>query len=134
MLIGPGREGALGVPGATNVEQVQVQVQGRHVPERLGEHDPQAGPGELVYRAGQGELEQERAAQLAELGYVGLAMDVYGKGKRGASTPECQALMKPLADDLQYGRLSRGGHVRVVHKDGKIAYEFDPTPAPPESP
>ncbi len=49
--------------------------------------------------AGQGEFEQERAAQLAELGYVGIAMDVYGKGKRGGNTKECQALMRPLTAD-----------------------------------
>jgi dienelactone hydrolase len=49
--------------------------------------------------AGQGEFEQGRAAQLAELGYVGFAMDVYGKGRRGTTQTECQALMTPLVAD-----------------------------------
>ena len=49
--------------------------------------------------AGRGELEEHRAEQLAELGYVGFALDMYGKGKRGASKEENAALMQPLIDD-----------------------------------
>ena len=41
--------------------------------------------------AGRGELEEHRAEQLAELGYVGFALDMYGKGKRGASKEENDA-------------------------------------------
>src|SRR6202000_3239163 len=40
-------------------------------------------------------------------------------------------IKKPLADDILFGRRSRGGHVRVERKDGKLAFEFDaPPPAP----
>ncbi len=46
---------------------------------------------------GLSEFEQEKAEWLAGLGYAGFAMDVYGKGKRGETTEECQALMEPLA-------------------------------------
>ncbi|MEZ4430088.1 MAG: dienelactone hydrolase family protein [Nannocystaceae bacterium] len=49
--------------------------------------------------AGQGDFERGRAAQLAALGYVGVAVDVYGEGKRGASNEECRALMLPLVTD-----------------------------------
>ena len=49
--------------------------------------------------AGRGELEEHRAEQLAELGYVGFALDMYGKDKRGASKEENAALMQPLIDD-----------------------------------
>ncbi len=49
--------------------------------------------------AGQGEFEQAFAAMLAERGHVGVAIDVYGKGKRGENQAECQALMTPLASD-----------------------------------
>jgi dienelactone hydrolase len=49
--------------------------------------------------AGQGDFEQAFAAHLAGLGYVGVAIDVYGKGKRGTNAEECRALMMPLAGD-----------------------------------
>lgn len=46
---------------------------------------------------GQSGFEQDKAKLLAEWGYAGFAMDVYGKGNRGETTEECQALMEPLA-------------------------------------
>ena len=48
---------------------------------------------------GLGDHEKEAAARLARLGYTGFAIDVYGKGKRGTSVEENQALMNPLASD-----------------------------------
>jgi ATP-dependent Clp protease ATP-binding subunit ClpA len=33
-------------------------------------------------------------------------------------------IKKPLADDILFGKLAKGGHVKVVLKDGKIAFEF----------
>ena len=33
-------------------------------------------------------------------------------------------IKKPLADDILFGRLTRGGHVRVELKDGKIAFDI----------
>ncbi|MDB5470460.1 MAG: clpA [Caulobacter sp.] len=42
-------------------------------------------------------------------------------------------IKKPLADDILFGKLSKGGHVKVVLKDGKIAFEFEiDTPKPRE--
>ena len=35
-------------------------------------------------------------------------------------------IKKPLADEILFGRLVRGGHVKVELKDGKIAFEIDP--------
>lgn len=49
--------------------------------------------------AGRGEHEEHRAEQLAELGYVGFAIDLYGKGVRGNSKEENAALMQPLLDN-----------------------------------
>jgi len=62
-------------------------------------HDPR--PGVLVSHAwgGRGEYEEHRAELLAELGYVGFALDLYGKGVRGTSKEENAALMQPLLDD-----------------------------------
>ena len=48
---------------------------------------------------GQGAFEQEAAKKLAEMGYAGFAVDVYGKGKRGTTVEENQALMNPLVGD-----------------------------------
>lgn len=49
--------------------------------------------------AGQGDSDREVAQKLANLGYVGFAADVYGKGKRGDPTGDNTHLMKPLLDD-----------------------------------
>ena len=58
-------------------------------------------PGVLISHAwaGRGDHEEHRAQQLAELGYVGFALDLYGKDKRGTSKEENAALMQPLLDD-----------------------------------
>lgn len=58
-------------------------------------------PGVLVSHAwgGRSEFEDRKAEQLAELGYVGFAVDLYGKGVRGNSPEENAALMQPYLDD-----------------------------------
>lgn len=58
-------------------------------------------PGVLVSHAwsGRGQHEESKAEQLAELGYVGCAIDLYGKGKRGTTKHENAALMQPLLDE-----------------------------------
>ena len=49
--------------------------------------------------AGQGDFERDRAQKLAELGYAGYALDMYGKGVLGTSVAENSALMKPFMED-----------------------------------
>jgi dienelactone hydrolase len=58
-------------------------------------------PGVLVSHAwaGRGEFEENKAVQLAELGYVGFAIDLYGKAVKGTSPEENGALMQPFLDD-----------------------------------
>jgi ATP-dependent Clp protease ATP-binding subunit ClpA len=34
-------------------------------------------------------------------------------------------IKKPLADEILFGRLVKGGHVQVVLKDGKLAFEIE---------
>ncbi len=34
-------------------------------------------------------------------------------------------IKKPLADDILFGKLAKGGHVKVVLRDGKIAFDFE---------
>lgn len=58
-------------------------------------------PGVLIAHAwgGRGEFEEGKAERLAELGYIGFALDLYGKGRRGNSREENEALMNPLLAD-----------------------------------
>jgi len=55
----------------------------------------------LVFHAwgGQHDFERGVADRLAELGYAAMAVDLYGKGKRGSSPEENTALMGPLVSD-----------------------------------
>jgi ATP-dependent Clp protease ATP-binding subunit ClpA len=52
--------------------------------------------------------------------------DLYGARPLARTIQE--QIKKPLADDILFGRLAKGGHVRVVLKDGKLAFEFDGKP------
>ena len=58
-------------------------------------------PGVLVFHAwaGQDDFARVQAEKLAELGYVGFAVDMYGKGQRGNSAQENNALMQPFMND-----------------------------------
>lgn len=49
--------------------------------------------------SGKNDFACEKATKLTELGYVGFALDMYGKGKTGTTTEEKTALMQPLAQD-----------------------------------
>jgi len=49
--------------------------------------------------AGKDDFVHERAEDLAALGYVGFAVDMYGNGKVGSDTEENQSLMAPLLSD-----------------------------------
>ncbi|MYF57463.1 MAG: dienelactone hydrolase family protein [Gammaproteobacteria bacterium] len=76
--------------------------------------DDARGPAPAVAVAhawsGRAEHECEAAEQLAGEGYVGIALDVYGKGVLGQSVEENMALMNPLIEDraLLQARLLAG--------------------------
>ena len=36
-----------------------------------------------------------------------------------------EALKKPLANEILFGKLVKGGHVKVVLKDGKLGFEIE---------
>lgn len=65
--------------------------------------DAQTGPrpGVMVTPTfkGQSGFETQKAEALAELGYVGFAIDIYGQGKRASTPEEAGALMAVLNDD-----------------------------------
>jgi dienelactone hydrolase len=58
-------------------------------------------PAVLVAHAwgGRDEFAAEKAGKLAEMGYVGFALDMYGQGVRGSSIDQNSALMQPFMDD-----------------------------------
>ena len=43
-------------------------------------------------------------------------------------------IKKPLADEILFGRLAKGGHVKVVLKDGTLAFEIDGQTRAPGAP
>ena len=49
--------------------------------------------------AGRDEFVAGKAKKLAELGYVGFAVDMYGKGVLGTNPDECMKLMQPFMAD-----------------------------------
>jgi dienelactone hydrolase len=57
-------------------------------------------PAVLIAHAwgGRDEFVNDKAIQLAELGYVAFALDMYGQGVSGANPEENSALMQPLDD------------------------------------
>jgi dienelactone hydrolase len=58
-------------------------------------------PGVMIAHAwgGRGEVEENTAHRLAELGYAGFAIDMFGKGVRGGSREENAALIAPFLTD-----------------------------------
>jgi len=36
-----------------------------------------------------------------------------------------EKLKKPLAEEVLFGRLARGGHLRVLERDGKLVFEIE---------
>ncbi|MBU1346224.1 MAG: ATP-dependent Clp protease ATP-binding subunit ClpA [Alphaproteobacteria bacterium] len=71
------------------------------------------------------ELTDDAADWLAKNGFD----ELYGARPLGRVIQE--NIKKPLADDILFGRLTRGGHVKVELKDGKIAFEIKPASGGP---
>jgi dienelactone hydrolase len=63
----------------------------------------QPRPGVLIAHAfgGRSDFECEKARLLAQQGYVGFAMDMYGEGRGGDTFEENSALMQPFLDDRE---------------------------------
>lgn len=83
-------------------------------------HD--ARPGVLIAHAwgGRSEFEESKAEHLAELGYVGLALDLYGKGVRGSSKEENATLMQPLLDDREMLQRRMNLALEQLRKQGEV--------------
>ncbi len=70
------------------------------------------------------ELSPEAAAWLGDMGYD----DKMGARPLGRVIQE--HIKKPLAEELLFGKLTKGGIVKVGVKDGKIDLQFEPTTPP----
>lgn len=79
-------------------------------------------PGVLIAHAwrGCGEQERAKAEQLAELGYVGFALDLYGKGNRGGSVGENRKLMQPFMDDRTLLQRRMQLALRVIREQTEV--------------
>src|SRR5690606_22986779 len=75
--------------------------------------------GQLADRNVSIELTDDAADWLAKNGFD----ELYGA--RPLARVIQDEIKKPLADDILFGRLVRGGHVRVLLKDGKIAFDIE---------
>ncbi len=64
---------------------------------------PGAGPHPAIMIChawgGRDELMESKARALSNLGYIGIAIDLYGVGNRGHDTASCQALMMSLVNN-----------------------------------
>lgn len=67
----------------------------------LDEHENNPRPAVMVVHdwSGRNTFSMDKAEQMAHLGYVGLAIDMYGQGRQGETNDEKMALMQPLMND-----------------------------------
>lgn len=103
---------------------VEYDHQGVALEGMLAWDDSIAGPrpGVLVAHtwAGRGEFEMGKARALAELGYVGFAIDMYGKGVLGTSPEENAALMAPLMEGRGLLQARIGRAVEVIREQPEV--------------
>ena len=73
-------------------------------------------PGILIFHAwrGRDEFVCKKAEVMAKLGYVGCALDVYGKGVLGGGPEENAKLMEPLISDRNFLRARMHAGLQVV--------------------
>ena len=65
------------------------------------------------------EVDEEARAWLAEHGFDALM------GARPMARIIQEHIKRPLADELLFGRLEGGGHVKVTARDGALAFEYE---------
>ncbi len=84
--------------------------------------------GQLADRNVTIETTDEAADWLAKNGFD----ELYGARPLGRVIQE--HIKKPLADEILFGRLTRGGHVKVVLRDGKLAFDIEGEKREPGAP
>ena len=79
-------------------------------------------PGVMVCHAwaGQGDFEVGKCRDLASMGFVALAADVYGKGRRGSTREENERLMMPLVEDRAELLSRLEGALAALRNDARV--------------
>ncbi len=84
-----------------NVRKVEYKDGDVVLEATVASESSQKRPVILVFHAweGKNQFAEEKAKELAELGYIGVALDLYGKGVLGRTREENQSLMEPFMKD-----------------------------------
>ena len=84
-------------------EEVNYLVQDKQFKAFVAYPEQQNSPLVLIVHtwAGRDEFVQNKAIELAQEGFVAMAVDMYGDAKVGASTEENQSMMAPLIEDRE---------------------------------
>jgi dienelactone hydrolase len=84
--------------------------------------DAKNAPAVLVIHdwMGENEFARERADELARLGYIAFAADLYGKGKRGTTPEEAGALAGPFRKDKTMMRTRMAASLETLKKQAGV--------------
>jgi len=87
-----------------NTEEITYQYEDKNYVGFVAYPEKELAPLVLIAHtwAGRDSFVEEKAKELAELGYVAMAVDMYGDGKVGSSTEENQSLMTPLVENRDH--------------------------------
>ena len=87
-----------------NTEEITYQYEDKNYIGFVASPEKELAPLVLIAHtwAGRDSFVEEKAKELAELGYVAMAVDMYGDGKVGSSTEENQSLMTPLVENRDH--------------------------------
>ncbi|MCB1085379.1 MAG: dienelactone hydrolase family protein [Chlamydiia bacterium] len=101
-------------------ELIEYHHQGKTLEAFLAfDSSAKGAPTILIFHAwrGRDEFAIEKAKALAEKGYVGVALDCYGKGILGSCPEENQALMEPFIKDRTFllKRMEAGVEAVIAH-------------------
>ena len=87
-----------------NTEEITYQYEDKNYIGFVAYPEKELAPLVLIAHtwAGRDSFVEAKAKELAELGYVAMAVDMYGDGKVGSSTEENQSLMTPLVENRDH--------------------------------
>ena len=87
-----------------NTEEITYQYEDKNYVGFVAYPEKELAPLVLIAHtwAGRDSFVEAKAKELAELGYVAMAVDMYGDGKVGSSTEENQSLMTPLVENRDH--------------------------------
>lgn len=88
----------------------------------VGDATSGSRPGVLIAHAwgGRGDYEEATARRLAELGYAGFAIDMYGKGVRGSNREENAGLIRPFLQDRELLQARINSAVSILREQDEV--------------